>query len=86
MDVTGQQKEGPGLRFAVQSNGPLAQVLEPAISLVDQPVFANVWHFGFALCHFAWTFYRPWQEVPRLVTYLSIRKASLLIDEWSIWV
>jgi hypothetical protein len=30
---------------------------EPAVSLVDQPVFANVWHFGFALCHFAWTFY-----------------------------
>jgi hypothetical protein len=26
MDVTGQQKEGPGLGFAVQSNGPLAQV------------------------------------------------------------
>jgi hypothetical protein len=28
MDVTGQQKEGPGLGFAVQSNGPLAQVEE----------------------------------------------------------
>jgi len=28
MDVTGQQKEGPGLGFAVQSNGPLAQVVD----------------------------------------------------------
>ena len=26
MDVTGQQKEGAGLGFAMQSNGPLAQV------------------------------------------------------------